>query len=186
MRMAWACWRSENPALRAASVRPNWLSLPTSNSAFGPGLLGSICASNSPARRTALARNRPRGWLAYGAALNEGRALFAGDREFGQWKQALLSQVGREQPKADDEVAAMWAAANADDFATARDEPKHQDRGPAKGGAFAFSGHTAAESVTPNVTRRRDERKSPKRVALNHLVLLDFLAPAVGIEPTTN
>ena len=60
------------------------------------------------------------GWLAYGAALNEGRALFSGDREFGQWKQALLSQVGREQPKADDEVAAMWAAANADDFATAR------------------------------------------------------------------
>jgi hypothetical protein len=25
------------------------------------------------------------GWLAYGAALNEGRALHAGDLEFGQW-----------------------------------------------------------------------------------------------------
>lgn len=60
------------------------------------------------------------GWLAYGAALNEGRALFAGDREFGQWKaENVLSQVGI-APKADEEVAAMWAAANADQLAEAK------------------------------------------------------------------
>lgn len=60
------------------------------------------------------------GWLAYGAALNEGRALHAGDREFGQWKSAnVLSQVGIAL-KADEEVAAMWAAANADQLAEAR------------------------------------------------------------------
>ena len=45
-----------------------------------------------------------------GAAFNEGRALFAGDREFGQWKQNALSQVGGAEPKADDEVAACAVA----------------------------------------------------------------------------
>ena len=60
------------------------------------------------------------GWLAYGSALNEGRALFPGDREFGQWKaDNVLSQVGI-APKADEEVAAMWAAANADQLAEAK------------------------------------------------------------------
>lgn len=60
------------------------------------------------------------GWLAYGAALNEGRALFSGDREFGQWKaENVLSQVGIAL-KADEEIAAMWAAANADQMAEAR------------------------------------------------------------------
>lgn len=60
------------------------------------------------------------GWLAYGAALNKGRALFPGDREFGQWKaENVLSQVGI-APKADEEVAAMWAAANADQLAEAK------------------------------------------------------------------
>lgn len=61
------------------------------------------------------------GWLAYGHALNEGRALFPGDREFGKWKaENVLSQLGSAQPKADDEIAAMWAAANADQFEEAR------------------------------------------------------------------
>ena len=63
-------------------------------------------------------RNRPRGgWLAYGAALNEGRALFSGDREFGQW---LCSANLAEGTHDHERSAAMWAAANADDFATAR------------------------------------------------------------------
>ena len=62
------------------------------------------------------------GWLAYGHALNEGRALFPGDKEFGEW--VALSQLatradGREILR-DDRTAAMWAAANADQFEQAR------------------------------------------------------------------
>lgn len=61
------------------------------------------------------------GWLAYGAALNEGRALFPGDREFGQWKTEFVHPQLGEAPKWDDEAAAMWAAANPEDFAAARE-----------------------------------------------------------------
>lgn len=61
------------------------------------------------------------GWLAYGAALNEGRALFASDEQFGQWAmEAGLSQVGTHEVKRDDRSAAMWAAANPDEFAAAQ------------------------------------------------------------------
>lgn len=57
------------------------------------------------------------GWLAYGAALNEGRALFPGDREFGEWlRSANLAEGVHDHERA----AAMWAAANADQFAEAR------------------------------------------------------------------
>lgn len=60
------------------------------------------------------------GWLAYGFALNEGRALFPGDREFGQWvEQNVHSQLAR-APGQDERAAAMWAAANADQFEQAR------------------------------------------------------------------
>lgn len=81
------------------------------------------------------------GWLAYGAALNEGRSLFPGDREFGQWVQEnnlhLLSRNGlkREAHAAipcrnlataevnrDERAAAMWAAANSEQFEEARAE----------------------------------------------------------------
>jgi len=48
------------------------------------------------------------GWLAYGAALNEGRALFPGDREFGEW--VALSQLDTADRM--DRAAAMWAAGN--------------------------------------------------------------------------
>lgn len=62
------------------------------------------------------------GWLAYGHALNEGRALFPGDKEFGEW--VALSQLGTrtdgEEIKRDDRAAAMWAAANADQFEEGR------------------------------------------------------------------
>jgi len=60
------------------------------------------------------------GWIAYGAALNEGRGLFPGDREFGQWKAEFVHPQLGEAPKWDDESAAMWAAANQDDFDAAR------------------------------------------------------------------
>ena len=60
------------------------------------------------------------GWLTYGAALNEGRGLFPGDREFGQWvAENVHYQVGN-AIRPEDQIAAMWAAANQDDFDTAR------------------------------------------------------------------
>lgn len=61
------------------------------------------------------------GWLAYGAALNEGRALHAGDREFGQWLASLCFDKLSMQPNEHEQVAAMWAAANPDQFAEARE-----------------------------------------------------------------
>lgn len=57
------------------------------------------------------------GWLAFGAALNEGRALFPGDKEFGQW---LRSSNLEEDVHPADRSAAMWAAANAEQFEEAR------------------------------------------------------------------
>ncbi len=49
-------------------------------------------------------------WIAYGAALNEGRGLFPGDREFGQWvAEQVHPQVGG-APHDDERAAAMWAA----------------------------------------------------------------------------
>ena len=53
-----------------------------------------------------------KGWLLYGAALNEGRELFAGDLEFGQWVSLLQLDTADRV----DRAAAMWAAANPQDF----------------------------------------------------------------------
>lgn len=57
------------------------------------------------------------GWLAYGAALNEGRALFPSDEKFGQWvrEQRLDAHASK-----DERTAAIWAAANADQLDEAR------------------------------------------------------------------
>ena len=53
------------------------------------------------------------GWLAYGAALNEGRALFPSNEEFGQWVIDVgLHQVGVNDIRLEDRVAAMWADGN--------------------------------------------------------------------------
>ena len=61
------------------------------------------------------------GWLAYGMALNEGRSLFPGDREFGEWlRTAKLAERNGEPVHDHDRAAAMWAAANADQFEEAR------------------------------------------------------------------
>lgn len=46
------------------------------------------------------------GWLQYGAALNEGRAVFPGDREFGEW----VAQCQLDTANRHDRAAAMWAA----------------------------------------------------------------------------
>lgn len=66
------------------------------------------------------------GWLAYGHALNEGRALFPSDEQFGQWidENGLRQLVGHEGAPRDvnehERAAAMWAATNADQFEEAR------------------------------------------------------------------
>lgn len=61
------------------------------------------------------------GWLAIGHAMNEARALFPGDREFGQWVQEnVLGQLAQRQIEPKDQQAAMWAAANTDQFEEAR------------------------------------------------------------------
>lgn len=57
------------------------------------------------------------GWLAYGAALNEGRALHAGDKEFSAWMAEWQVAI---QVEAHERSAAMWAAANADQLAEAK------------------------------------------------------------------
>ena len=56
------------------------------------------------------------GWLAYGAALNEGRGLFPSDEQFGEW---LVTNNLSDTNQAE-RAAAMWAAANPDDFNAAR------------------------------------------------------------------
>lgn len=67
------------------------------------------------------------GWLAYGAALNEGRALHTSengtenDRGFGGWiKDNNLGQLGQDEVHPKEREAAMWAAANADQLAEAK------------------------------------------------------------------
>ncbi|EDM71065.1 hypothetical protein RAZWK3B_16750 [Roseobacter sp. AzwK-3b] len=72
------------------------------------------------------------GWLAYGHALNEGRALHDGDREFGQWIEAnvLRQVVGQDghlrEVNEHERKAAMWAAENADQFEEARQRGKRR------------------------------------------------------------
>lgn len=61
------------------------------------------------------------GWIAYGVALNEGRSLFPGDAEFGKWvSENSLRQVGGAEIHDHERAAAMWAAANLDQFEEAR------------------------------------------------------------------
>lgn len=63
------------------------------------------------------------GWLAYGAALNEGRSLFhpEDDKGFGQWlSSSKLEEYNGAAIHPAEQSAAMWAAANPDHFAEAR------------------------------------------------------------------
>lgn len=57
------------------------------------------------------------GWLMYGSALNEGREMFRSDEQFGQWR---VSQLGKDDVKADDRLAAMWAAGNLSEYRETR------------------------------------------------------------------
>lgn len=52
------------------------------------------------------------GWLLYGAALNEGRKLFASNNLFHDW--LVSRQLDGTEDK--DRAAAMWAAGNRDAF----------------------------------------------------------------------
>ena len=60
------------------------------------------------------------GWLAYGAALNEGRALFPSDEQFGQWVSENVSDNLSVTPNDHDRAAAMWAAGNPEQFEEAK------------------------------------------------------------------
>jgi len=82
------------------------------------------------------------GWLAYGAALNEGRGLFSGNLEFGRW--VALCQL--DTTDRHERAAAMWAAANQDDFDTARAAGNARTHGPPRphtGGGLASGGVTS-------------------------------------------
>ena len=68
------------------------------------------------------------GWLVYGAALNEGRGLFSGDRGFGQWLVTCNLRLTENDKM--ERAAAMWAAANQDDFDTARAAGNARTHGP--------------------------------------------------------
>jgi len=66
-----------------------------------------------------------KGWLIYGAALNEGREMFQrggqGDKDFGAWK--VASQLAG--PTWDDAAAAMWAAGHPEQYqATKKANPR--------------------------------------------------------------
>lgn len=61
------------------------------------------------------------GWLAYGQCLNEARALFpSDDKGFGQWLANLHRQLVGVEPNDHERAAAMWAAANPEQFDEAR------------------------------------------------------------------
>lgn len=73
---------------------------------------GAIRLSNAGGEHTAIG-----GWLAYGVALNEGRSLFPSDEQFGEW--LVSSNLRLSENDKMERSAAMWAAANQDDFAAA-------------------------------------------------------------------
>lgn len=59
------------------------------------------------------------GWLQYGAALNEGRALFPSDEQFGQWVRE--KQLDAHTSK-DERTAAMWAAEDLDRYQKVKED----------------------------------------------------------------
>lgn len=61
------------------------------------------------------------GWLQYGAALNEARKMFPSNEQFGEWVRSCQLDTNDRH----DRAAAMWAAANLEDFkATKKANPR--------------------------------------------------------------
>jgi len=58
------------------------------------------------------------GWLQYGTAMNEGREMFPGDKEFGEW--VAESQLDCAHQK--EREAAMWAAKDLDRYRKAKED----------------------------------------------------------------
>jgi len=73
--------------------------------------------------------------LAYGAALNEGRAMFASDELFGDW--LVSSKLRLSENDRMERAAAMWAAANPD-----------QSLRNATPGPFPFSGRKTTPAAS--------------------------------------
>jgi hypothetical protein len=60
-------------------------------------------------------------WLSYGEIMNEARGLMPSDEQFGKWvEENGLSQLATHEVLRDERSAAMWAAANREDFEATR------------------------------------------------------------------
>ena len=92
------------------------------------------------------------GWLAYGAALNEGRALFPSDEQFGQW---LVTNNLSDTVQAE-RAAAMWAAANPDEFEAARGSSNART---VRGIYAKWQEMDAARKLAEQKARMEEERK---------------------------
>ena len=110
-----------NAVVREGRARPNKVITES-------GLYKLIMRSDKPEARKGLAlvtegeNKTMEGWLLYGAALNEGREMFPGDREFGEWLRNSNLEEGLHPA---DQAAALWAAANPQDFlATKKANPR--------------------------------------------------------------
>lgn len=100
------------------------------------------------------------GWLAYGAALNEGREQFSADDDynFGKWKQENVYDNLSESfphPNKHEEAAAMWAARDPNliraraEMRLAEEYDAAQDRG-------EVAGHGRSKVEADNVTTAAD------------------------------
>lgn len=119
------------------------------------------------------------GWLMYGEALNEGREQFPSDEQFGQWiVSANLSGTNDH-----DRLAAMWAAANPDEFhQTKEDNPKvrtvrglHSKWKKAQKGKVKDDENDTEQNVensnVVNFTRSEDTKPpKPKEMSLDELM----------------
>lgn len=101
------------------------------------------------------------GWLRIGRALNGARALFPGDREFGQWKADHVHPQVADAPTWDDEAAAMWAAADPDRFAAVRE--KHPGPRTVRGLHAKWLADEKAAKQAAAAEKAAAERATPKK-----------------------
>jgi hypothetical protein len=114
------------------------------------------------------------GWLAYGAALNEGRSLFASDEQFGQWVAEVVTGNLPFTPESHERAAAMWAAANADQFAEAR----------AAGNARTIRGiHAKWKEVEAEREKARREEERRQKAEADRREAAEKAGPAAKADP---